>query len=699
MTVESDKQEGRDPTSFHDNAKYIGVALTFIMCLAVDELNPVKVLCSYARWFDSHGFVRFCVGCVTEQTIALMTAFSLVSLIFQTSDRLIYNGVKLFFRCTFNNMFFRSIEIVGMDNLPKTGPVILTGNHNNQFVDGGILAANCHRQISFMIAQKSFDKPGIGSLARIMHCLPVTRPQDIVFKGKGMVSTDGTAALRGDDTNFLEKIIPGSSLAIDGLPKPVKVKSIVSETLIMLEADAPASDGKRSYKVTPKVEQSAMYDKVYRGLRNGQCLGIFPEGGSHDQTDLLPLKAGVAIIALDAYTKHHISVPIVPVGLNYFQGHRFGGRVVIEFGPPIVVPEKIYLMHDTDRRGATDALLKLVTIGMRSCIVPTTNYETLQQIYQIRRLYVPDGLKLSAEQTMDLNRRFAVGIQRILDMRQAGEKDELIDKDGGEGAKEKGAAKEEPLSPADRCTIDEFKAEVEDYMATLKRLGMHDHQVRQIGWWGISDLVGRIFYALIAIGVGFLPQFLFNMPVMFLANKWAAVEQKKALKSSTVKLKGMDVLMSYKVMYVLGLVPALYLLYGLIIALFLRPAFKTLVAIMLFIPCMSYLGTQASEQGMRAYKDIVPLFKRLLPGPRRQQDALPARRATLQKKLNAGIRKWGPLLGDLYKLKVVDWGTEMGWFTHATDRVDQMKDKGSPQEANGGSSPRIEGGKKPADAA
>lgn len=31
-------------------------------------------------------------------------------------------------------------------------------------------------------------------------------------------------------------------------------------------------------------------------------MGIFPEGGSHDRTDLLPLKAGVAVIALEAHS-------------------------------------------------------------------------------------------------------------------------------------------------------------------------------------------------------------------------------------------------------------------------------------------------------------------------------------------------------------------------------------------------------------
>ena len=39
------------------------------------------------------------------------------------------------------------------------------------------------------------------------------------------------------------------------------------------------------------------FEKVFDKLESGGCIGIFPEGGSHDRTTLLPLKAGVAIMA------------------------------------------------------------------------------------------------------------------------------------------------------------------------------------------------------------------------------------------------------------------------------------------------------------------------------------------------------------------------------------------------------------------
>ena len=44
------------------------------------------------------------------------------------------------------------------------------------------------------------------------------------------------------------------------------------------------------YKLAPKIDQSKVYDAVFRRLSDGGCVGIFPEGGSHDRTELLPLK-------------------------------------------------------------------------------------------------------------------------------------------------------------------------------------------------------------------------------------------------------------------------------------------------------------------------------------------------------------------------------------------------------------------------
>lgn len=52
-------------------------------------------------------------------------------------------------------------------------------------------------------------------------------------------------------------------------------------------------------------------------------IGIFPEGGSHDRTELLPLKAGVCIMALGAMANYNLNVKIVTLGLNYYRADQF----------------------------------------------------------------------------------------------------------------------------------------------------------------------------------------------------------------------------------------------------------------------------------------------------------------------------------------------------------------------------------------
>lgn len=49
-------------------------------------------------------------------------------------------------------------------------------------------------------------------------------------------------------------------------------------------------------------------------------MGIFPEGGSHDRTELLPLKAGVSIMALGSLARFKdMKLNIVSCGLKYFK--------------------------------------------------------------------------------------------------------------------------------------------------------------------------------------------------------------------------------------------------------------------------------------------------------------------------------------------------------------------------------------------
>lgn len=85
------------------------------------------------------------------------------------------------------------------------------------------------------------------------------------------------------------------------LPKEIgiaEIASIESDTQITLKKEFRGlralekleGPGGSEFKFAPKVDQSWVYEKVFERIEEGGCIGIYPEGGSHDRPDLLPLK-------------------------------------------------------------------------------------------------------------------------------------------------------------------------------------------------------------------------------------------------------------------------------------------------------------------------------------------------------------------------------------------------------------------------
>ncbi|MDP2958695.1 MAG: 1-acyl-sn-glycerol-3-phosphate acyltransferase [Longimicrobiales bacterium] len=81
------------------------------------------------------------------------------------------------------------------------------------------------------------------------------------------------------------------------------------------------------------------FDAAIQALRAGEAVQIFPEGLSHSEPSLAPVKTGAARIALqaEAGAGWALGLHIQPVGLTYTRKHLFRGRVVAAFGTPFVV--------------------------------------------------------------------------------------------------------------------------------------------------------------------------------------------------------------------------------------------------------------------------------------------------------------------------------------------------------------------------
>lgn len=74
---------------------------------------------------------------------------------------------------------------------------------------------------------------------------------------------------------------------------------------------------------------------AHEALRAGDAIGIFPEGMTHSEPSLVPLRTGAARIALGAAGLGGRSFPIIPVGLVFRDKQRFRSAAVSVVGSPI----------------------------------------------------------------------------------------------------------------------------------------------------------------------------------------------------------------------------------------------------------------------------------------------------------------------------------------------------------------------------
>ncbi len=91
-------------------------------------------------------------------------------------------------------------------------------------------------------------------------------------------------------------------------------------------------------------------------LRDGEAVQIYPEGISHNEPRLQPLKTGAARIALgaEAGADWELGLQIVPVGLTYARKTLYRGRVVARIGEAIDVADWRAAWESDDQEAVRD---------------------------------------------------------------------------------------------------------------------------------------------------------------------------------------------------------------------------------------------------------------------------------------------------------------------------------------------------------
>jgi len=163
-------------------------------------------------------------------------------------------------------------------------------------------------------------------------------------------------------------------------------------------------------------------------LANGGALALFPEGTSHSDPALKPLKTGAARIVLEAERKFPgTGTRIVPVGLLFDGKQTFRSRALVQVGEPIDPAPEIAMEAGDPEAGdpetaiaAARALTARIDAELQAV---TLNYETWEDARLIARaadLYRHRGFELpsrgSLEEGYAFRRAFLEGYR---DLRQS----------------------------------------------------------------------------------------------------------------------------------------------------------------------------------------------------------------------------------------------------------------------------------------
>ncbi len=143
-------------------------------------------------------------------------------------------------------------------------------------------------------------------------------------------------------------------------------------------------------------------------LARGGTIGICPEGVSHDEPGLRPIKTGAARISLAAVSTGDVSnLRIVPAGLYYTSKTHFRSSALLYFGKPILV-EPVTLEPDgTPSRADVRNLSARIEKVLREVILDAQHEEALNTIARAKRIFSSGtGEEESLINELQLQQRF-----------------------------------------------------------------------------------------------------------------------------------------------------------------------------------------------------------------------------------------------------------------------------------------------------
>ena len=215
--------------------------------------------------------------------------------------------------------YYRRIEVEGIARIPATGAAIVAANHWNALVDALLIGTAVSRPVRLTAKATLLEHPVTRLLMRAVGIIPLRRVSDERQRANGVVAEGRNAE---------------------------------------------------------------SFAAILDALAAGEVVLIFPEGKSHSDPELAPLKTGCARLALLARSERGLApVPIIPVGLTFERKGAPRTRVAIQVGAPVRCDD---LMAPTPKDVAT--LTARIDEGLRRVTLNFPDHDAAGQVLEVSAL-------------------------------------------------------------------------------------------------------------------------------------------------------------------------------------------------------------------------------------------------------------------------------------------------------------------------
>lgn len=130
------------------------------------------------------------------------------------------------------------------------------------------------------------------------------------------------------------------------------------------------------------------FDAAIEALRAGHAVQIYPEGISHSEPSLVPMRTGAARIAIGAEQRSDwsLGLRIVPIGITYRRKTLFRGTVLAFIGEPFTI-SAFRAAHERDPVAAVQALTEEIARRLQDVTLNLTRSEDMDLVETADRLY------------------------------------------------------------------------------------------------------------------------------------------------------------------------------------------------------------------------------------------------------------------------------------------------------------------------